>query len=420
MAKRYDRKHRLLKTGESERPDGYYQYRYTDRKGKRHTLTALTLEELRQREEEVIRDKADGIRAEARNVTLDDMFELWCRLKRGLKGNTFQNYCYMYKTFVSPDIGKIRINTLKRSDIKAFYNSLIDERNLKIATVDNIHTVLHQVLTVAVEDGYMRTNISDNLLKELKQSHNMGSGRRRALTVPEQELFLDFLGREDTQYHHWHPIFMVMVYTGMRVGEITGLRWEDIDLEEGMIEVNHTLVYYNHAENGCYFSIHTPKTEAGKRVIPMLDGVKAAFLEEKRYQEMNGLTCKVFVDGYTDFIFINRFGNVQHQGTLNKALRRIIRDCNDIQLAKNVKNPVLLPRFSCHSLRHTFTTRLVEAGVNLKVVQDTLGHKDFSTTMDIYTDVTKELKKREFDNLQEKMNRKQYKGNGKRRDEEES
>ncbi|WP_172472137.1 site-specific integrase, partial [Thomasclavelia cocleata] len=215
-------------------------------------------------------------------------------------------------------------------------------------------------------------------------------------------------------------IFMVMVYTGMRVGEITGLRWEDIDLEEGMIEVNHTLVYYNHAENGCYFSIHTPKTEAGKRVIPMLDGVKAAFLEEKRYQEMNGLTCKVFVDGYTDFIFINRFGNVQHQGTLNKALRRIIRDCNDIQLAKNVKSPVLLPRFSCHSLRHTFTTRLVEAGVNLKVVQDTLGHKDFSTTMDIYTDVTKELKKREFDNLQEKMNRKQYKGNGKRRDEEES
>ena len=163
MGKRYDKKHRLLKTGESERPDGYYQYRYTDRKGKRHTLTAGTLEELRQREEEIIRDKSDGIRAEAKNMTLDDMFELWSRLKRGLKGNTYQNYCYMYRTFVSPDIGKLRITTLKRSDIKAFYNSLVDEKNLKIATVDNIHTVLHQVLTVAVEDGYMRTNISDNL-----------------------------------------------------------------------------------------------------------------------------------------------------------------------------------------------------------------------------------------------------------------
>ena len=69
------------------------------------------------------------------------------------------------------------------------------------------------------------------------------------------------------------------------------------------------------------------------------------------------------IDGYTDFIFINRFGGVQHQGTLNKAIRRIIRDCNDKQLESGIKNPVLLPPFSCHSLRHTFTTRLVEANV---------------------------------------------------------
>ena len=101
--------------------------------------------------------------------------------------------------------------------------------------------------------------------------------------------------------------------------------------------------------------------------------------------------------------------NVQHQGTLNKAIRRIIRDCNDYQMEKCEKNPVLLPKFSCHSLRHTFTTRLVEAGVNIKVVQNVLGHADFSTTMDIYTDVTKELKKREFDDLGEKM-KKQKKG----------
>ena len=200
-----------------------------------------------------------------------------------------------------------------------------------------------------------------------------------------------------------------MVNTGMRVGEITGLRWEDVDFEENVIEVSHTLVYYNHSDEGCYFSIHTPKTEAGKRVIPMLDEVREAFLEEKSYQESNQLKCKASIDGYTDFIFINRFGNVQHQGTLNKALRRIIRDCNDMQLAKGGKDPLLLPRFSCHSLRHTFTTRLVEAGVNLKVIQDALGHKDFSTTMDIYTDVTKELRQREFDSLQEKMGRKKDK-----------
>ncbi len=407
--KRFDKKHRLLKKGEIQRADGYYTYRWTSRNGKRHSVTASTLEELREREGQIARDMSEGIRGDAKNVTLDDMFELWKRLKRGLKGNTFQNYCYMYRTFVSPEIGKLRIATLKKSDIKAFCNSLVDGKNLKIATVDNIHTVLHQVLEVAVEDRYMRTNISDNLMKELKQSHNIGQERKRALTEPEQELFLDFLKRDNTPYRHWYPVFAVMVNTGMRVGEITGLRWEDVDFEENVIEVSHTLVYYNHSDEGCYFSIHTPKTEAGKRVIPMLDEVREAFLEEKSYQESNQLKCKASIDGYTDFIFINRFGNVQHQGTLNKALRRIIRDCNDMQLAKGGKDPLLLPRFSCHSLRHTFTTRLVEAGVNLKVIQDALGHKDFSTTMDIYTDVTKELRQREFDSLQEKMGRKKDK-----------
>ena len=171
-----------------------------------------------------------------------------------------------------------------------------------------------------------------------------------------------------------------------------------------MIDINHTLVYYNHATDGCYFNCHTPKTEAGKRRVPMLSYVKEAFLEEQRYQEINGIQCKVTIDGYTDFIFVNRFGTAQHQGTLNKALRRIIRDCNDEILLKCQNPKVLLPRFSCHSLRHSFTTRLVEQNVNLKVIQDCLGHKDIETTLNIYADVTNGLRKKEFDQLERKMN----------------
>ena len=109
--------------------------------------------------------------------------------------------------------------------------------------------------------------------------------------------------------------------------------------------------------------------------------------------------CEVMIDGYTDFVFVNRFGHTQHQGTLNKAIRRITRDCNDEVLLKGENNPVLLPHFSCHSLRHTFTTRMCEAGVNVKVIQDALGHADISTTLNIYADVTKELKKDEFAEL---------------------
>ena len=95
-------------------------------------------------------------------------------------------------------------------------------------------------------------------------------------------------------------------------------------------------VYYNHAVDGCYFNIHTTKTKAGERKIPMLESVKEAFQMEKEYQIYNDLKCNVSVDGFTDFVFINRFGKLQHQGTLNKALKRIIRDCNDMQLLKKI------------------------------------------------------------------------------------
>ena len=397
--KRKDKDRIVLRKGESQRKDGNYDYRWTTRDGKRHSVYAKTLEELRAKEEEILRDKCDGIKTEARYVTINDVFEVWKQLKRGLKDNTFQNYKYMYEQFVKPDFGNTRVSQLKKSDVKRFYNMLADERALKVSTIDSIHTVLHQVLDMAVDDAYLRNNPSDNVLKELKQAHNFDTEKRKALTVAEQELFLDFL-RRNHQYNHWYPIFAVMVGTGLRVGEVTGLRWCDIDLRENLIDVNHTLVYYNHAENGCYFNINTPKTKAGVRNVPMLEFVKQAFIEERKYQMANGIRCSVKIDGYTDFIFVNRFGAAQHQGTLNKALRRIIRDCNDEVLERKEENPVLLPRFSCHSLRHTFTTRMCEAGVNIKVIQDALGHADISTTLNIYADVTKELKKKEFEGLE--------------------
>jgi len=399
--RRLDKDRVTLRKGESQRADGIYDYRWSTPDGKRHTIYAGTLEALREKEEQIIIDKRDGIKTEIRLVTVNDVFELWCDLKRGLKDNTFQNYKYMYNMFVRPTFGKLRIASVKKSDVKRFYNRMADEKILKIATIDNVHTVLHQVFNLAVDDGYIRINPTDNMLKELKQSHNFEVEKRKALTVAEQKLFVDFI-KNHPQYNHWYPVFAVMLGTGMRVGEVVGLRWCDIDLDEGIIDVNHTLVYYNHGDNkGCSFSVNTPKTKAGERTIPMLDDVKKAFLMEKENQELSGVKCKAIVDCYTDFIFVNRYGDVQHQGTLNKAIRRIIRDCNDEVLLKGEENPVLLPPFSCHSLRHTFTTRLCESGINVKVIQDVLGHADISTTMDIYCDVTKDLKQREFSSLAE-------------------
>lgn len=400
--KRKDSHRIVLKKGEYQRTNGTYAYRWTDGKGKRHEVYARDLDDLRAKEKEIDADTNEGIKVEARYVIINEMYDLWVQLKRGIKDNTFENYKYMYNTFVRPSFGKKRIQTLKKSDVKIFYNYLADQRCLQASTIDSIHNVLHQVLDMAVDDKYIRSNPSDKALKELKQSHAFKTEKRRALTIAEQELFLNYLRNNET-YSHWYPIFAVMLGTGMRVGEITGLRWCDIDLDNGVIDINHTLVYYCHRHevelNGCYFNINTPKTKASNRKIPMIESVKEAFLMEKANQEKTGIKCSAVIDGYSDFIFVNRNGKTQHQGTLNKAIRRIIRDCNDEVLLNDENATVLLPHFSCHSLRHTFSTRMCEAGINVKVIQDTLGHQDISTTMNIYTDATKEMKKQEFESL---------------------
>lgn len=130
----------------------------------------------------------------------------------------------------------------------------------------------------------------------------------------------------------------------------------------------------------------------------MTEGVVEAFKMEKEYQEENNIISISHIEGYSDFIFVNRFGEVQHQGTLNKALRRIMRDCNGEILENNDidDEPVLLPCFSCHVLRHTFATRMCESGLNVKVVQSVLGHADVTTTLQIYVTVSNEMKKREI------------------------
>ena len=123
-------------------------------------------------------------------------------------------------------------------------------------------------------------------------------------------------------------------------------------------------------------------------LLRIFDGVTAAFYKSDEYNSRE----------YDDFIFVNRYGDVQNQGNLNKALRRMMRDCNDEILEKYGadSDPVLLPQFSCHILRHTFATRLCESGANLKFIQSILGHADVSTTMNIYVDVTDALKKKEI------------------------
>ena len=133
--KRKDKSRVVLKTGEVQRKDGTYQFSWQDSQMKRRFVYARTLDDLREKEKRIQKDKCDGIKTEARYTTIDELFDLWANMKRGLKNNTFENYKYIYNTFVRPVIGSKRISTLKKSDIKKYYNYLVDERNLKPSTI---------------------------------------------------------------------------------------------------------------------------------------------------------------------------------------------------------------------------------------------------------------------------------------------
>lgn len=386
---RYDSNRVKLRTGEYQKADGHYEYRYTVF-GKKYSVYAKNLETLREKESEIQSlETAKQAKFDSRTTTLNDVFFLWKELKRGLRPNTFQNYCYMYEQYVQDGLGRLYIASIRKSDIKRFFNSLSDERRLREGTIEAVQTVLHQVFQIAVDDEWIEKNPSDHAVKELKRSHQLDSKKRMALTKAEQDLLFSFLS-ENTPNARWYPITAVLLGTGMRVGEATSLRWCDIDFEENMIDVNHTLVYYSNGNHKCKFAINDTKTPASKRLIPMTKSVREAFLMEKEMQEQLDVVCSATIDGYTDFVFLNRFGGLHTQGTLNKVYKRIIRDCNDAEFLKSENPSVLLPNFSSHTLRHTFATRLCESGMNMKLIQDILGHSDISTTMDIYTHVTKE------------------------------
>lgn len=406
MKRRKDSKGVVLKEGEYERANGTYEYKYRNKFGSRKSIYAKTLAELREKENDVLRNKLDGIDGFDSNITINDVFEIWKKVKRGLKDNTFKNYIYMYQQFVEQSFGKLKLSKLKRTDVRNFYNKLKEDGNLKVSTIDSVHTVLHQVLDVAVDDEYLRFNPSDNALKELRLAYQNESEKKRAMTLEQQHIFQDYL-LSSNAYKRWYPIFYVMLWTGMRVGEVTGLQWDDLDFENNIININKTLVYYSKGKGlSLKYAINTTKTEAGKRKIPMTSEVKKAFFMEKELHEAFNIKCCDSIGGYNDFVFLNRFGNVHNGGTLNKALNRIVRDCNLSLIDRAYKTSdevVLLPHLSNHILRHTFSTRLNENNINIKVMQSILGHADISTTMDIYVDTTEEFKAESMKSFEDSM-----------------
>lgn len=404
---RKDTRGRALKKGESQRKsDGRYVYTYTDPLGRRKFIYSMDLMELREKEKKLMRDQLDGLDLYAAGkATLNDTFDRYMSTKYDLRDSTKSGYLYNWDHFVRDDFGKKKLIDVKYSDVLQYYYHLINDLDLELNTVDKIHCLLHPTFQLAVRDDIIRKNPSDGVMREIKKKAGKNKGVRHALTIEQQRAFTEFISIHPV-YYRWYPIFTVLLGTGMRIGECLGLCWSNIDYANNCIVVDHSMVYYPVGEDRrSERRISKPKTEAGIRTIPLLDVVKDAFEMEKEEQKETGFNHST-IDGMSGFVFQNRFGDVPNPQTVNSAIKRIVASYNNDELLnakKEKREPLLLPDFSCHHLRHTFATRLCEAESNLKVIQSVMGHKNIETTMDIYAEATESKKQESFINLAAKL-----------------
>lgn len=364
--RRKDNKGRVLKTGENQRKNGTYDYRYTDDRGKLRCVYAKTLETLRKKEETIQWDMADGIDYAAGEITVSKLIDRYINLKRGLSQNSIRAYGTVINHIKEDAFGSMQIRKIKISDAKGFYVNLHD-KGFKRNTITTYHCVLRPAFEMAVDDDMIRKNPFKFSLAELLPDDTC---KRNALTKEQQEQYLRFIQENGTG--NYYDDIVILLGTGLRVSELYGLTKGDVDFKGRRVHVQRQLC--RTAEKP-YF-VTSPKTKSGVRTIPMSDNVYTAFWRVVR----NRPTPKVemLVDGYSGFLFLDKSG-------LPKVAMHLENYMRCMQRRHPTINGQTFPRVTPHVLRHTFCTNMQRAGIDVKSLQYLMGHSSVSVTLNIYT-----------------------------------
>ena len=410
--KRRDKKGRLLRTGESQREDGRYEYKYKELNGKRKAVYSWRLVESDRhpsgkRYTEPLRTMEDQIRkrlerGEGSNddVTMDDMFEVLKIMKSGLKLSTRVRLEENYEKYLKPTFGKMRVQDIKYTMIVEYFSNMM-RAGYKISTLKNIHSIANGCLRIAVRDGLIRINPCTSVMSDLKHGATEPK-KQMPLTREQQDALLNFIKNHNVYRKHY-PLFVFLLGTGCRISEAVGIRWDDIDFDNETISINHQVLYYCRNGKGGYVA-DTPKTKQGIREIPLLPPVKKALRMELKEQMKAGKRSTVDIGGYHNFVFVTKNGYPLANKSVNGLCKMIRTRYNEqeTELAKaEHREPNLLPHFTPHTFRHTYCTMLCEERVDIKMIQEIMGHNDIKTTLNIYAKVTDTMKERNYDHIKQ-------------------
>lgn len=384
-ASRKDNKGRNLKDGEAQRADLRYQYRYTDNSGKRCTIYDWDLAELRIKEKQIIKDLDDNINTNSAKMTFNQQFQKYIETKPRLALSTKNNYLDMWKSHIEKSpLGNKKMCDVVKSDIIAFYNGLV-KKGFKNGTIQLFQNIIFPCFQLAVDDSIIRANPAKDCMKEFSKND---AKKKEALTIQEQGALLNFIANNQ-YYNIYLPMVTFMLATACRCGETIGISWNDIDMKNKLINIDHQLIYKK-VDDGIKFYANTPKTEAGIRTIPMTGEVFEQLKKQREYQMMLGIDHTYKVDGYKNFVFTTKGGKPIQPNCVNRYLTNIVKAYNDgekVKAKKEHRNPVILPGISAHTLRHTGCTRMAESGMDIKALQYIMGHATLSMTMDIYNHI---------------------------------
>lgn len=375
--KRRDNKGRILRTGESQRADGRYMYKYVNRAGETKVVYSWKLVatdrvpkgkrddlSLREKEREIQRDLEDGIDTKGKKMTLCELYAKKTAQRINVKKNTLAGRKYLMDALKQDKLGSRSIDSIKPSDAKEWAVRM-KEKGYGFKTISNYKRSLKASFYMAIEDDYVRKNPFDFQLSEVIDDD---SESRQALSEEQEEKLLSFL-QYDTVYQKYYDDVLILLKTGLRISELCGLTVQDLDFENHTLNINHQLL---RNQEGYY--IETPKTKCGIRKVPMSEEAGKAFQRVlKRKKTGKGIV----IDGYRNFLFLNQKGMPMTAFYYTSTLRNIVKKYN-----KYHDEP--LPKITPHILRHTFCTRLAQKNMNPKNLQYIMGHSSIMITLNLY------------------------------------
>ena len=391
--KRRDNKGRILKTGESQRKDGRYAYKYIDTFGKPQFIYAWKLvitdktpagkredTPLREKIKELEKDLLDGIDTIGKKMTVCQLYEKHTNQKRNVKRGAEVGRKQFLDILKQDKLGARAIDTVKLSDGKEWAIRMKDN-GYAYKTISNYKRSLKAIFYTAIQDDCVRKNPFDFNITDILEDDT----KPKEILTPEQEENLLLFAENDNTYKKICDEIIILLGTGLRISELCGLTVADLDFKNRLINVDHQLL--RNTEIGYY--IEVPKTKSGIRQLPMSEEVYQAF---QRVLKNRQRPQPIVIDGYSNFLFLKKDGYPKVGINLSSAVKGLV---NKYKKMRAVDFPHVTP----HSFRYSFCTRLANAGMNPKALQYLMGHSNITITLDYYARATFNSAKAEMERL---------------------